>query len=61
MGNKNLVINPGTGREMEIENNDTVETIQPINMDDVLMSLKTTIDNTSHITNDLSKVTSNLQ
>jgi phospholipid/cholesterol/gamma-HCH transport system substrate-binding protein len=61
MGNKNLVINPGTGGKMKIENNDTVETIQPINMDDVLISLKTTIDNTSRITNDLSKVTSNLQ
>jgi phospholipid/cholesterol/gamma-HCH transport system substrate-binding protein len=61
MGNKNLILNPGAGREREIENNDTVETIQPINMDDILISLKTTIDNTSHITNDLSRITNSIQ
>jgi phospholipid/cholesterol/gamma-HCH transport system substrate-binding protein len=61
MGNKILIIIPGTGGKMEIENNDTVETIQPINMDDILISLKTTIDNTSRFTNDLSKITSNIQ
>lgn len=61
MGNKILIISPGTGGKMEIENNDTVETVQPINMDDILISLKTTIENTSNITNDLSKITSNIQ
>jgi phospholipid/cholesterol/gamma-HCH transport system substrate-binding protein len=61
MGNKILIINPGLGGKPEIENNDVVGTIQPINMDDVLISLKTTIDNTSHITNDLSKITYNIQ
>ena len=61
MGNKILIITPGTGEKMEIENNDTIETVQPINMDDILISLKTTIDNTSNITNDLSKITSNIQ
>ena len=30
-------------------------------MDDIMISLKTTIDNTSHITNDLSKITNNIQ
>jgi phospholipid/cholesterol/gamma-HCH transport system substrate-binding protein len=61
MGNKILIIIPGTGGKMEIENNDTVETIQPINMDDILLSLKKTVDNTSRFTNDLSKITSNIQ
>jgi phospholipid/cholesterol/gamma-HCH transport system substrate-binding protein len=61
MGNKVLVINPGTGGKMEIQNNDTVETVPPINMDDVMISLKTTIDNTSIIARDLSKITSTLQ
>jgi phospholipid/cholesterol/gamma-HCH transport system substrate-binding protein len=61
MGNKILIISPGTGGKMEIENNDTVVTVQPINMDDVLVSLKTTIDNTSNITYDLSKITNNIQ
>ena len=46
---------------MEIENNDTVGTVQPINMDDIMTSLKTTIDNTSRITSDLSRITGTLQ
>lgn len=61
MGNKILIISPGTGGKMKIEDNDTVKTVQPINMDDVLISLKTTIDNTSNITYDLSKITSSIQ
>jgi phospholipid/cholesterol/gamma-HCH transport system substrate-binding protein len=61
MGNKVLIISPGTGGKLEIENNDTVLTAQPINMDDILISLKTTIDHTSQITNDLSKITNNIQ
>ena len=61
MGNKILIISPGTGGKTEIENNDTVLAIQPLNMDDILRSLKTTIDNTSNITKDLSKITSNIQ
>lgn len=61
MGNKILIISPGTGGKKEIENNDIVETVQPINMDEVLISLKTTIDNTSTITNELSKITSDIQ
>jgi phospholipid/cholesterol/gamma-HCH transport system substrate-binding protein len=61
MGNKILIMNPGTGGKREIENNDTVNTVQPINMDDVLISVKTTIDHTSSITNDLSKITSKIQ
>jgi phospholipid/cholesterol/gamma-HCH transport system substrate-binding protein len=61
MGNKILIINPGTGGKMGIENNDTVKTIQPINMDDILISLKTSIDNTSNITSNLSKITGNIQ
>jgi phospholipid/cholesterol/gamma-HCH transport system substrate-binding protein len=61
MGNRVLIINPGTGGKMEIENNDTVQTVQPINMDDILISLKTTIDNTSNMTSYLSKITSNIQ
>ena len=61
MGNKVLIINPGTGGKKEIENNDRIETSQPIDMDNILLSLKTTIDNTSNITKDLSKITNNIQ
>ena len=61
IGNKILIINPGTGGKMIIENNDTIETVQPINMDDIFISLKTTIDNSSNITRDLSKMTSSIE
>ncbi|MGD0038562.1 MAG: MlaD family protein [Bacteroidota bacterium] len=61
MGNKILIINPGTGGKMEIENNNIVQTIQPINMDDILISLKASIDNTSNITSNLSKITGSIQ
>lgn len=61
MGNKIIIINPGTGGKMEIGNNDTVQTIQPINMDDILVSLKSSIDNTTVITSNLSKITDNVQ
>ncbi|MFZ1281518.1 MAG: MlaD family protein, partial [Ignavibacteriaceae bacterium] len=61
MGNKVLIINPGTGGKKVIENNDVIKTSMPIDIDDVLMSLKKTIDNTSNITSDLSLVTNNIQ
>jgi phospholipid/cholesterol/gamma-HCH transport system substrate-binding protein len=61
MGNKILVINPGTGGQQVIENNDSVMTVQPINLDDLFTSLKTTIDNTNDITTDLASITGNIQ
>ena len=61
MGNKILIINPGTGGKKIIENNDVIQTAPPINMDDILISLKSTMDNTSGITSDLSVITNNIQ
>jgi phospholipid/cholesterol/gamma-HCH transport system substrate-binding protein len=57
LGNKILIITPGTGGKMEIQNNDTVKTVQPLSMDDILMSVKGTIDNAAKITGDVSKIT----
>ncbi len=61
MGNKIIIINPGTGGKKEIEDNDIIGTSQPINLDDVLLSLKTTIDNASSITSNLSKIAGNIE
>lgn len=61
MGNKILIINPGPGLEKEIENNDIIKTVQPINLDEVLLSMKSTIDNTSSITRDLALMTNKIQ
>jgi phospholipid/cholesterol/gamma-HCH transport system substrate-binding protein len=61
MGNKTMIVYPGTGGKMEIEDDDTVKSIQPASIDDIFLSLKSTIDNTSDITGDLSKITYNIQ
>ena len=61
IGNKILIISPGTGGKKEIEENDKIATSPPINMDEVFSSLKTTLDNASNITNDLSIITNNIQ
>ena len=61
MGNKVLVVTPGTGGQKEVENGDSIGTVQPLNLDDLFTSLKTTIDNTNDITNDLARITGNIQ
>lgn len=61
LGNKILIITPGTGGKTEIEDNDIVRTVQPLDLDDILMSVKATVDNASSITSDLSKITSSIE
>ncbi|MCK7577305.1 MAG: hypothetical protein MZV65_16675 [Chromatiales bacterium] len=62
MGNKVLIISPGTGGKKIIEDNDTIATAtQPTEIDEIMKSLKTTIDNTSSITGDLAKIATNVE
>jgi phospholipid/cholesterol/gamma-HCH transport system substrate-binding protein len=61
MGNKVLVISPGTGGEKTIENDDVIATSQPIDVDDIMISLKSTMDNTAYITGDLAKIATNIE
>ncbi len=61
IGNKVLVINPGTGGKKIIEHNDVIKTAQPIDVDDIMVSLKSTIDNTASITSDLAKISTNIE
>jgi len=61
MGNKLLIITPGTGGKKIIEDGDTVQTSLPLDLDDVMISLKNVIDNTSSITSDLALITGNIQ
>ncbi|MBU2493055.1 MAG: MCE family protein [Bacteroidetes bacterium] len=61
MGNKALVINPGTGGKKRIENGDVIKTNQPIDIDSILVKLKSTIENTSQITGDLASITKNIE
>ncbi|HCA80946.1 MAG TPA: hypothetical protein DEP53_14555 [Bacteroidetes bacterium] len=61
MGNKTIILYPGTGGKKEIENGDIVQTITPLGVDDFMNSLKKTIDNTNDITDDLAKITASIQ
>lgn len=61
MGNKLLIITPGTGGKHVIEEGDSVLTSLPMDLDDVMISIKSTIDNTSNITRDLALITANIQ
>jgi len=61
MGNKALIISPGTSDKKIIEDSDIIATTQPIDIDEILKSLKTTIDNTSAITSDLAKIATNIE
>ncbi len=61
MGNKVLIISPGTGEKKIIENDDNIATSQPTDIDEIMKSLKTTIDNTAYITGDLAKISTNIE
>lgn len=61
MGNKILIIIPGTGGKAAIENNNYITTVQPLNIDDILASLNKTINNASEITNDLALIMTNVK
>jgi phospholipid/cholesterol/gamma-HCH transport system substrate-binding protein len=61
MGNKVLIINPGTGGKKIIENDDVIATSQPTDMDEIMKSLKTTIDNTANITGNLAKISTSIE
>jgi phospholipid/cholesterol/gamma-HCH transport system substrate-binding protein len=61
MGNKVLIILPGTGGKKTIENDDVIATSQPTDIDDIMKSLKTTIDNTANITGNLAKISTSIE
>jgi phospholipid/cholesterol/gamma-HCH transport system substrate-binding protein len=55
------VITPGTNGRKALEDNDTIATTQPISMDDIMLNLKTTTDNTADITSDFAVITRNIR
>ncbi len=60
MGNKILIIAPGSGKG-EIQNNDHLATYIPVNIDDILSKLKTTSDNAATISDDLSVIMNSIR
>ncbi len=61
MGNKVLILSPGTGGKMNIKNDDIVTTSQPTDIDDIMKSLKTTMDNTANITGNLATISASIE
>jgi len=61
MGNKIMIIIPGTGNEPEVSDNDIIETSRSVNMDDILLKIKVTSDNAATITDDLSTIMENIR
>lgn len=57
MGDKVLVISPGTNSKTKVKDNDNIASINPIEMDEIMRSLKTSIDNASIITDELAQFT----
>ena len=61
MGNKILLIMPGTSGVGEIQDNGVIRTIVPVSMDDILVKLKVTGDNAAQITDDLAVIMGNIR
>jgi phospholipid/cholesterol/gamma-HCH transport system substrate-binding protein len=60
MGNKIVSIVPGKPGSPEISDNDIIETVQPVNMDDVFLKLKVTGDNVANMSEDLAGIMKNI-
>lgn len=56
MGNKVLIITPGTSNLPEIKDGDTIRTSPPMDMDRLMGTVKTTSDNLALITGDLAEI-----
>jgi phospholipid/cholesterol/gamma-HCH transport system substrate-binding protein len=61
MGNKIVLITPGTAGQLVVNDMDLIQTAIPINMDDILLKLKITSDNAANITDDISAITASLR
>ncbi len=60
MGNKIMVIFPGTPGKEELSDNDIIETTRPVSIDDILVKVKVTSDNMADITCNLSTITASV-
>lgn len=61
MGNKIVLILPGTENAESLKNNDIIQTERTVSMDDILIKLKVTSDNAATISDDLSIVMENIR
>lgn len=61
MGNKLILIIPGSPGKPVLADNDNIATTQPITMDDILLKIKVSSDNAANITDNLSAITQNIR
>jgi phospholipid/cholesterol/gamma-HCH transport system substrate-binding protein len=57
MGDKVLTISPGTNSKTVVKDNASIKSIQAIEMDEIMRSIKVSMDNASIITNELAEFT----
>ncbi len=61
MGNKIVVIIPGTHNKPIVSDNDIIETTRAVSIDDILSKIKVTSDNSATITDNLSAIMENIR
>jgi phospholipid/cholesterol/gamma-HCH transport system substrate-binding protein len=61
MGNKIVSIIPGTSDKQELSNNDFIQTTMPINIDDILLKIKMTSDNSASISSNVAAIVQNIR
>jgi len=60
MGNKLIVIASGSITAEPVKNGDQIQSVAPINMDDIMANLKVTTDNAAVITGDIATITGHM-
>jgi phospholipid/cholesterol/gamma-HCH transport system substrate-binding protein len=60
MGNKIVIISPGTPDRPELSNNDIIQSMQSVSLDDIMLKLKVTSDNAAEITTNLGLIVRNI-
>lgn len=60
MGDKVLTISPGTESKVTVKNNAVIASTKAVEMEDIMKSVKISVDNASYITADLAEFTSKM-
>ena len=61
MGGKMVVIMPGISDTGKIENHDIIASVPPVNIDDIMAKVKTSLTNVSVISDDISSILGNMR
>ncbi len=61
MGNKNVLLGPGTGEGEEIKDGGIIETVQAASLDNILGQFQVAAENVTYITDDLANITGSLR